>query len=107
MKLEEVLQAYRKGNTIVSERGRRFNQTLWNKMSIVSSATENEILGEWEIIKVKIKKYPSIIRVNAEFYVNSNYFRSEEEARDYYQKFDGVEFVRLMTEVPELIIEEE
>lgn len=121
MKLEEVIQAYREGKTIIYGNV-KFNINANNNSGheTLACAYDFQITGNnWKIEKVKVKKYPVLLQRSAEGgwlpefdggYLIPNYHRYKdfEEAQIYYRNHEKLwSPIRLITEIPELIREEE
>lgn len=74
MKLEEVLPAYREGKTIISHSDKLYQKERRNgKTCKLAYADEDEFMGEWEIEKEKVKKYPVLVKSSGYFYSMSRY----------------------------------
>ncbi len=115
MKLEEVLQAYRDGKTIVYG---IYAFNIISNQARLQNAEDFQIIGDmWTIKKEKVKKYPVLLQRIGDswndFYlerytVTEDLFCDFEDAKMYfYDRRDILKVIRLITEIPELIEEVE
>lgn len=117
MKFEEVLPALRQGMRM-KVKGHfdeyYYSENYRGEKSIYSNEGIEVCLtyllkNDWEIVQEKVKYYPALVKFvnNNEYMVLKTLFKNKEHYREWErnENLKGVQLIRLITEIPELIEE--
>lgn len=112
MKFEEVLPYYRDGEEIEYYNTHEDKWMMLPGIGSCNGALQISFLmyGDFRIVKKKIKYYPALVRDNVLegdylSYLGKNKYKNESEALKDIERGERYYFVRLITEIPELIEE--
>lgn len=102
MKFEEILPYIREGRKF----RKRHSDLIYDKDSSIALNLKYLLSDEYELVREKIKYYPALIEgPPKDFRISQGLFKNDKEARD--NLHVNIGFVRLITEIPELIEERE